>query len=287
MFYRKDLFEKAGITGEPKTWDEFLDACKKLKAAGIAPIAVAGRDAWTLAGWFDYLDLRINGNAFHEQLMAGDIAVHRSAREEGLHDVEAADRRRVLHRQLALLRSGFGAAVPVQGQGRDDADGHVLLGGFLPSVKPEDGLLPVPDHRLEGADGRRRSGRIAAYPVEGQEQGGRARVSLRSWRRRRSTVQLAKGWGRCRRTASRRNRRTRSRRSASRSCEHEGRHCAVLRSRHDQGNGRRGHEGDAAVLWRSVASSTRCWRNSNRPASASTRSKREGIPGLCVSRSAS
>ena len=74
FFYRKDLFEKAGIKSEPKTWDEFLDACKKLKAAGIAPVAVAGRDAWTLAGWFDYLDLRINGNAFHQKLMAGDVA---------------------------------------------------------------------------------------------------------------------------------------------------------------------------------------------------------------------
>ncbi|MAF06009.1 ABC transporter substrate-binding protein [Herbaspirillum huttiense] len=74
MFYRKDLFKKVGIAAEPKSWDEFLEACKKLKAAGIAPIAVGGRDAWTLAGWFDYLDLRINGNAFHQQLMAGDVA---------------------------------------------------------------------------------------------------------------------------------------------------------------------------------------------------------------------
>lgn len=73
MFYRKDLFKKAGIDAEPKTWDQFLDACRKLKAAGITPIAVAGRDAWTLAGWFDYLDLRLNGNAFHQKLMAGEV----------------------------------------------------------------------------------------------------------------------------------------------------------------------------------------------------------------------
>lgn len=73
MFYRKDLFQKVGIAAEPKTWGEFLDACKKLKAAGITPIAVGGRDAWTLAGWFDYLDLRLNGNAFHQKLMAGDV----------------------------------------------------------------------------------------------------------------------------------------------------------------------------------------------------------------------
>jgi multiple sugar transport system substrate-binding protein len=46
MFYRKDLFDKVGIKSEPKTWDEFLDAAKKLKAAGITPIAVAMRGRW-------------------------------------------------------------------------------------------------------------------------------------------------------------------------------------------------------------------------------------------------
>lgn len=39
IFYDKDAFDKAGITEEPKTWDEFLDACQKLKDAGIAPLA--------------------------------------------------------------------------------------------------------------------------------------------------------------------------------------------------------------------------------------------------------
>jgi multiple sugar transport system substrate-binding protein len=73
FFYRKDLFEKAGIKSEPKTWDEFLEANKKLKAIGVAPIAVAARDSWTLAAWFDYLNLRINGNEFHQKLMAGEI----------------------------------------------------------------------------------------------------------------------------------------------------------------------------------------------------------------------
>lgn len=39
IFYDKDAFETAGITAEPKTWAEFLDACQKLKDAGIAPLA--------------------------------------------------------------------------------------------------------------------------------------------------------------------------------------------------------------------------------------------------------
>lgn len=34
LFYRTDLFEKAGITAAPKTWDEYRDAAKKLTDAG-------------------------------------------------------------------------------------------------------------------------------------------------------------------------------------------------------------------------------------------------------------
>lgn len=37
MFYNKELFETAGIAGEPETWDEFVDACRKLKEADIEP----------------------------------------------------------------------------------------------------------------------------------------------------------------------------------------------------------------------------------------------------------
>ncbi len=37
--YRTDYFEKAGISGFPKTWDDLTQACAKLKAAGLPPIA--------------------------------------------------------------------------------------------------------------------------------------------------------------------------------------------------------------------------------------------------------
>ncbi|MDD6221751.1 MAG: ABC transporter substrate-binding protein [Lachnospiraceae bacterium] len=36
--YNKDLFDKAGVTEVPQTWDEFLNVCQKLKDAGITPI---------------------------------------------------------------------------------------------------------------------------------------------------------------------------------------------------------------------------------------------------------
>lgn len=48
MFYNKDLFEQAGIEEPPATWEEFLEACEALKAAGIAPIGIGGggEDTW-------------------------------------------------------------------------------------------------------------------------------------------------------------------------------------------------------------------------------------------------
>ena len=35
VFYNKEVFEKAGITGTPKGWDEFVETAKKIKAANV------------------------------------------------------------------------------------------------------------------------------------------------------------------------------------------------------------------------------------------------------------
>lgn len=43
MFYSKPVFEKAGITEAPKSWDEFFAAMDKIKAAGLTPIAWGGQ----------------------------------------------------------------------------------------------------------------------------------------------------------------------------------------------------------------------------------------------------
>lgn len=40
FMYNKDHFEKAGIAATPKTWDEFLVVCEKLKTAGFTPMTM-------------------------------------------------------------------------------------------------------------------------------------------------------------------------------------------------------------------------------------------------------
>ena len=73
MYSRKDLLEKAGVTAPIATWDDLLSACDKLKAAGIEPIVIGSKDLWPTAGWFDYIDMRLNGYDFHMKLMGGKV----------------------------------------------------------------------------------------------------------------------------------------------------------------------------------------------------------------------
>jgi multiple sugar transport system substrate-binding protein len=73
VYYRRDLFEDAGVDEPPASWGELLEACDRLKARGIDPIAIGSKDLWPAAGWFDYLDLRLNGYDFHMDLMNGRV----------------------------------------------------------------------------------------------------------------------------------------------------------------------------------------------------------------------
>jgi raffinose/stachyose/melibiose transport system substrate-binding protein len=58
FWYRKDLFQTAGIDAPPATLDEFNAAVGKLKAAGIAPISVGGKDRWPDAFYYNYFAIR-------------------------------------------------------------------------------------------------------------------------------------------------------------------------------------------------------------------------------------
>lgn len=51
FFYNKDLFDQAGITAVPATWDEFLTVCQQLKDAGITPMTMDDAYATSLIGY--------------------------------------------------------------------------------------------------------------------------------------------------------------------------------------------------------------------------------------------
>lgn len=91
VFYRKSAFAEWGVKA-PTTWDEFMALCETLKGKGISPLTNGtGSTAWMASGWFDYLDLRINGASYHRELLAGK------------HSFDSAEVRKVMDTYATLI----------------------------------------------------------------------------------------------------------------------------------------------------------------------------------------
>ncbi|MEU3183337.1 ABC transporter substrate-binding protein [Streptomyces sp. NPDC006923] len=153
VFYRKSNFAKWGVQ-EPKTWDEFLDLCDKLKSKGVAPIGLGagGNTAWVASSWFDYLNIRINGAQYHRDLLAGK------------HRFDDPEIRKVFDRWDEALPffDPNGTAIPFQDattallQGRT---GMMLIGTFFADAAPKGELddidffrFPVIDPKVPTAE---------------------------------------------------------------------------------------------------------------------------------------
>lgn len=70
IWYNKKLFSQHGIS-VPKTFDQWLVACKKLKEAGVTPISVDGIDRWPVQRYLAMPAFRQTGNQFIENLSQG------------------------------------------------------------------------------------------------------------------------------------------------------------------------------------------------------------------------
>ena len=146
MFYRKSNFAKWGVS-EPKTWDDFLDLCDKLKSKGIPPIGLGagGNTAWVASAWFDYLDIRINGAPYHRELLAGQ------------HRFDDPEVRKVFDRWQEVLpyfdpngtAGAFQDATTALLQGRS---GMMLIGTFFADAAPKDALDDIDFFRFPVID---------------------------------------------------------------------------------------------------------------------------------------
>ncbi|WP_165402852.1 extracellular solute-binding protein [Rhizobium leguminosarum] len=73
ILVNKELLAKAGVTVESlSTWPGFLDGVKKLKGAGIVPLAIGGQDKWQLGALYGALALKTGGEKALKTAMAGE-----------------------------------------------------------------------------------------------------------------------------------------------------------------------------------------------------------------------
>ena len=175
FWYNKKLFEQAGITEPPATWSAFLDAVKKLKAAGITPIALAGKEKWPGHYYWAYLAMRIAGLPALQQAGVDHDFTKPDFVQAGQQLKDLVD--------LQPFQKGFlgrRATPPLTGRPRPMANGKAameLMGQWAPTVQNDcgqgprrrPGLLPLPG-------GRGRQGR--------DHRGVRRRRRLRRGRRR-------------------------------------------------------------------------------------------------------
>ncbi|GHB58165.1 MULTISPECIES: ABC transporter substrate-binding protein [Streptomyces] len=146
MFYRKSNFAKWGVS-EPKSWDDFLDLCDKLKSKGVDPIGLGagGNTAWVASAWFDYLDIRINGAEYHRELLAGK------------HRFDDPEVRKVFDRWQEVLPyfDPNGDAVPFQDATTallNGRTGMMLIGTFFADAAPKDALDDIDFFRFPVID---------------------------------------------------------------------------------------------------------------------------------------
>ncbi|MBN2738938.1 MAG: extracellular solute-binding protein [Spirochaetales bacterium] len=71
FWYNKDLLAKVGYTEFPSDWDDFIAMVKKLKTAGIIPIALGGGDKWPAMHMWSYIALRIGGPQLFQDTFSG------------------------------------------------------------------------------------------------------------------------------------------------------------------------------------------------------------------------
>lgn len=71
FYYSRGVFQKLGLT-PPRDWVSFLSVIQKLREANLIPVTLGSEAPWTLAAWFDYLNLRLNGIEFHQRLLRGE-----------------------------------------------------------------------------------------------------------------------------------------------------------------------------------------------------------------------
>ncbi len=71
FWYRKDLFQQAGITSTPTTIAELESDDAKLRAHGIQPIALGSKDGWPDAFWWEYFAIRECSQSTITQAMSG------------------------------------------------------------------------------------------------------------------------------------------------------------------------------------------------------------------------
>jgi raffinose/stachyose/melibiose transport system substrate-binding protein len=173
IYYNKALFKKAGVAAFPATWDEMLQACAKLKAAGAIPFAMDG-DWVTQLMWSNLIGTKPGGVEFlRSGIGKGDFASNPGV-------VQATEFLKGMHTSGCVNKDAFSgdyehAAAPfLDGQAAMIANGPWMVPDIKAAKKkldvgyassPGNGLLVIPGSEgwASGAKGDDKRAAVTAF----------------------------------------------------------------------------------------------------------------------------
>ncbi|MEU1010841.1 extracellular solute-binding protein [Streptomyces sp. NPDC005890] len=144
VIYRKDLFDRAGVTRPPKTREEWLAATEKLDSGDTQGIYLAGQDWYTLSGFI-----------WDE---GGDLAREQDHTWRGTLDTPAALRGMDFYRRLQALGKG-----PVDADEEHPPQAGVFAGGKVAQIIAVPGLAQAVVRQNPDLKGK-----LGFFPVPGR-----------------------------------------------------------------------------------------------------------------------
>ena len=151
-YYNKQIFEEAGISEVPGTWDEFLEDCQKIKDLGYTPIVMGDKDQYVLQfGLYQIAANEIypNNETYDEQLRTGET----SFTDEGTWDTVLSMYNELYENKYidASQSLGYGASQAItdfiDGKAAMTFDGSFNASGLLAEGEAGDferGYFPIP-----------------------------------------------------------------------------------------------------------------------------------------------
>ena len=136
VWYKPDLFRRAGVKDEPHTWRRLKTVAASLHRAKVTPFSVAGYDGWTLTDWFENVYLRTAGPENYDRLARHQIPWTHPSVKEALRTLAEIFKRGWLARgRDGALYTDYEESVRQVFQERKAA--MVYEGGFVPSEIPD------------------------------------------------------------------------------------------------------------------------------------------------------
>ena len=126
LWYNTELLAENGVT-PPETWEDLLDACDTLNAAGVVPIASGNKDLWAAGNWLGHLVSRVVGAEEYDAALSGESSFDSAEWKKAFGYIEDLHEHKCVNESINAIDDNEGAQLFFQGKAAMHAIGSWLV----------------------------------------------------------------------------------------------------------------------------------------------------------------